>query len=71
VFQTGDPQSLASALRDVFHSDDQTWLRWSNAARQTHAERYSETVNYQQLVSIYRNVMRPNLVRESQSALLA
>jgi glycosyltransferase involved in cell wall biosynthesis len=71
VFQTGDAQALAAALREVLHADDQTWSRWSNAARQTHAKRYSETVNYQQLIAIYRNVMKPKLSGESHPVLLA
>ncbi|MFZ3265959.1 MAG: glycosyltransferase family 4 protein [Terriglobales bacterium] len=63
LFQTGDAQALASALREALHADDGTWSQWSSAARQTHAQRYSDNVNYQQLVSIYGNVMRPRAAR--------
>jgi glycosyltransferase involved in cell wall biosynthesis len=71
VFQAGNAQSLAAALREALHADDHTWSRWSNAARQTHTERYSETVNYQQLISIYRNVMHSKLAGEAQPVVLA
>lgn len=71
LFQAGDAQALASALREALHADDHTWSRWSSTARQTHAERYSDAVNYQQLIAIYRNVMQPRLASEAQPVLLA
>jgi glycosyltransferase involved in cell wall biosynthesis len=58
LFQTGDPQALAAALRDALTTDHETWSRWSSAARRTHAERYSEDVSYGQLISIYRSVIQ-------------
>jgi glycosyltransferase involved in cell wall biosynthesis len=71
VFPTGDAQALASALRAALDADDHTWSRWSSAARQTHVECFSDAVNYQQLISIYRKVMQPQLARESQPVLPA
>ncbi len=58
LFQAGDPQALAAALRDALTTDHETWSRWSSAARRTHAERYSEDVGYGQLISIYRSVIQ-------------
>lgn len=66
MFPTGDPQACASALRDALHADEHTWSRWSSAARQTHAEHYSDAVNYRQLISIYRNLLQPRLAREAR-----
>ncbi len=71
LFQTGDAQALASALREALHAGDGTWSQWSSAARQTHAERYSDDVNYRQLISIYRTVMRPRAAAEPQPVALA
>ena len=58
LFQSGDPQALALALRNALLADHDTWSRWSSAARRTQAERYSENVSYHQLISIYRSVIR-------------
>ena len=58
LFQSGDPQALALALRDALLADHDTWSRWSNAARRTQLERYSEDVSYGQLISIYRSVIQ-------------
>jgi len=71
LFQTGDAHALAASLREALEADDPTWSRWSSAARQTHAERFSDAVNYRQLISIYRNVMRPRLAREAEHVLPA
>ena len=71
LFQTGDAHALAASLREALEADDPTWSRWSSAARQTHAERFSDAVNYQQLISIYRNVMQSRLAREAEHVLLA
>lgn len=57
LFQAGSGQSLASALSSALHAPDENWSVWSNAARQAHAERYSEAANYSQLISIYRTVI--------------
>lgn len=58
LFQSGDPQALALALRNALLADHDTWSRWSSSARSTQAERYSEDVSYRQLISIYRSVIR-------------
>jgi glycosyltransferase involved in cell wall biosynthesis len=71
VFQNGDAHALASALRTALLADDSIWSRWSSAARQTHAERYSDDVNYQQLMAIYRNVMRRQFAGEIQPIFLS
>jgi glycosyltransferase involved in cell wall biosynthesis len=71
LFQTGDAPSLASALREAFRAGDPVWSRWSSAARQTHAERFSDAANYQQLISIYRMAMRPRFALAAQPALPA
>ena len=71
LFQTGDAQALASALREALLADDGVWAQWSSAARQTHAERYSDDVNYRQLISIYRNVMRHRTTAEPHPVVLS
>ncbi len=71
VFQNGNAQLLAAALREALLADEDTWSRWSGAARQTHAQRYSEAANYQQLIAIYRNVIRRQFAGEVQPALLS
>lgn len=68
LFQSGDTPSLASALREAFRADGPAWSRWSSAARQTHAERFSDAANYQQLISIYRMAMRPRFALAAQPA---
>jgi glycosyltransferase involved in cell wall biosynthesis len=69
LFQAGDAGALSVALQDALRADDATWSRWSEAARQTHAERYSDTVSSQQLVSIYRTVMRDSSAHAPEVAL--
>jgi len=54
LFRAGSAASLASALETALHAPAEDWLLWSNAARQAHAERYSEAANYPQLIAIYR-----------------
>ncbi len=66
LFQTGDMQALASALREALRADGPAWSRWSSAARQTHAERFSDAANYTQLISIYRTAMRPRFAVAAQ-----
>jgi len=58
LFPSGDEQALASALRRALLADDRTWNRWSHAARQTQSERFSDAVNYLELISIYRTAIR-------------
>jgi glycosyltransferase involved in cell wall biosynthesis len=69
TFQAGDPQALAGALRQGLLAEEATWSSWSRAARQAHAERYSDAVNYPQLISIYRTVIerRSAHARECES----
>ncbi len=62
MFRAGDSQALAAALRDALLADNDTWSGWSSAARRTQAERYSEDVNYGQLISIYRSVIEKKSV---------
>jgi glycosyltransferase involved in cell wall biosynthesis len=57
LFRAGSVQSLTFALQAALHSTGGTWSAWSCAARQAHAERYSETANYRQLLSIYQTVI--------------
>ena len=57
TFQAGDAQALAGALRQGLLAEEVAWSAWSRAARQAHAERYSDAVNYPQLISIYRTVI--------------
>jgi glycosyltransferase involved in cell wall biosynthesis len=71
LFPTGDLHALTSILQQALHADEETWTRWSNNARQTHAERYSDAVNYQQLMSIYRTVMHPQSAPATEPVLLA
>ena len=58
LFQAGDPHALSSALRESVHADPDTWSRWSSAARLTQAERFSEGASYDQLIAIYRTVIK-------------
>jgi len=58
LFEAGNPRALAAALREALLADDGAWAGWSRTARRTHAERYSEEVNYGQLISIYRAAIR-------------
>lgn len=71
IFQAGDAQSLAHALRQGLLSEEAAWSTWSRAARQAHAERYSDAVNYPQLISIYRTVIERRSVQAGESALNA
>jgi glycosyltransferase involved in cell wall biosynthesis len=57
TFQAGDAHALAAALRQGLLAEEATWSSWSRAARQAHGERYSDAVNYPQLISIYRTVI--------------
>jgi len=56
LFEAGNAQALAAALRDALLADSETWSGWSSQARRTQTERFSEEVNYDQLVSIYQSV---------------
>jgi len=58
LFQAGDPQALAAAMREVVLANQDTWSQLSSAARHTQAERYSDDVSYGQLISIYRRVIQ-------------
>jgi len=69
LFQAGDPQALAAALRDALLADHGTWSQWSNQARRTHAQRYSEDVSYGQLLSIYRRVIQRRATSASDAEL--
>jgi len=71
LFQAGDPQALAAALRDALTTDHETWSRWSRAARRRQAERYSEEASYGQLISIYRNVIQSKAASAFDDALVA
>ena len=69
LFNAGDPRALAAALGEALLAGDDTWTRWSKAARRTQEERYSEEVSYSQLIAIYRaaiqNKSAPTLDRET------
>jgi len=56
LFEAGNAQALAAALRHALLADSETWSGWSSQARRTQTERFSEEVNYDQLVSIYQSV---------------
>ncbi len=65
LFEAGDPLALAAALQDALATDDETWSRWSGAARSTQAERFSEDASYGQLMVIYRSVIQSKTARTS------
>jgi glycosyltransferase involved in cell wall biosynthesis len=57
LFRPGSPEALALALETGLGSTHETWAVHSSAARQAHAERYSEEENYRQLISIYQSAI--------------
>ena len=63
LFRAGSAASLASALETALHAPAAAWQSWSNAARQAHAERYSEAANYPQLIAIYRAAIEGHAAR--------
>lgn len=56
VFETGNVEALAAALREAAFANPAIWSGWSSAARRTQRERFSGDVNYGQLISIYQRV---------------
>ena len=70
VFEAGNVEALAAALREALLADSETWSEWSSTARRTQEERYSEDVNYGQLMSIYENVMRKKFAAAADVSLV-
>jgi glycosyltransferase involved in cell wall biosynthesis len=56
MFEAGNVKALAAVLREAAFADTDIWSGWSSAARRTQRERFSEDVNYGQLMSIYQGV---------------
>jgi glycosyltransferase involved in cell wall biosynthesis len=58
-FTPGDPDDLAAKVRwAIAHSDRMAEM--GRAARRVYEKRYSEDVNYQALLTIYRNTISAN-----------
>lgn len=63
LFAPGSAVSLAASLRTAIDCPKETWQAWSRAARQAHAGRFSASVNYEQLISIYESVIKARFLR--------
>ncbi len=58
TFRAADPAALAKGLEQMLCASPRMWSQWSVSAQQAHARRYSEVINYEQLISIYRSTIK-------------
>lgn len=57
LFAPGDAVSLGGALSEALACSEGTWTQWSKNARKRYSDEFSSQRNYEQLISIYRQVI--------------
>jgi glycosyltransferase involved in cell wall biosynthesis len=55
LFRAGDVESLVSTLAKALALSEDQWIHWSTEARDKYLTCFTESTNYEHLITIYRN----------------
>jgi len=67
LFSSGNASSLADALRAGLNASAKVWSAWSRGARNKYLAEYTDSLNYEHLMSIYNQTIDQFRVAQSQA----